>query len=73
MRRFARAFVLAGVPLQVLFLVLVDLGSLAALRQEPVGPGLGWWVGFVAVNAVCLGAGVVLWRFVRAELRGGAR
>jgi hypothetical protein len=68
MRRFARAFILAGVPLQVLFLFLVDLGSLASIGDEPMSAG--WWVSFVLVNVVCLSAAVLLWRFVRAGLRG---
>ncbi len=61
--RLARSFVRAGIPLQLVLLLLVDLGSLAALRQHEAGPG--WWALFIGVNGALVAAVVLLLRWSR--------
>lgn len=62
--RVARSFIRAGIPLQLVLLLLVDLGSLAALRQNEAG--LGWWTLFVTVNAALVTTILVLFRWSRS-------
>ena len=63
--RVARWFIRAGIPLQLVLLLLVDLGSLAALRSHEADAG--WWALFVAVNAALAAAIVVLFRWSRTS------
>jgi hypothetical protein len=50
---------------QLVFLLMVDLGTIHAMRQGLVA----WYhyIGLVVVNLVCLGAAFVMWRWLRDQ------
>ena len=54
---------------QLVFLGLVDTGTIVAMRQGDVS----WvhYVGFAVVNAICLAISVLMWRWLRGQ-RGHA-
>jgi hypothetical protein len=51
---------------QLVFLFLVDWGTIHAMRQGRVSSWVHY-VGIVAVNLVCLGASFVMWRWLRQQ------
>ena len=63
--RRASWFIRAGITLQLVLLLLVDLGSLAALRTHDASAA--WWLLFVAVNAALATAVLVLLRWSRTS------
>jgi hypothetical protein len=73
-RRIADGFIRVGLLLQVVFLVLVDWGTIAAVLEQPELPWLHL-VGLVVVNLLLVPAAVVAWRWIpRSDVeRSGAR
>jgi len=59
----ADSFIKLGFWSQILFLGLVDWGTLVAFSNEP--PAWQHWLAFGVVNVVLLATAVVVWRWLR--------
>lgn len=65
-RRFADAFIRFGLIMQVVFLLLVDWGTIAGIVHQRRTP----WVhvaGLVVVNIVLLPAAALAWRWLKSR------
>ncbi|MDP6935011.1 MAG: hypothetical protein QGG40_18965 [Myxococcota bacterium] len=58
-------FIKLGFWSQLVFLALVDWGTLVAFSNQP--PPWYHWAGFVVVNLLCLTATVFVWRWLRHQ------
>ena len=68
-RRLSDGFIRVGVALQVVFLLMVDWGSIVGMRHEPEIPW-GHVAGMIIVNVVLLASAVVAWRWMLRAQRG---
>lgn len=71
-RRFADGFIRFGLLMQVVFLLLVDWGSIVGILHQRRTPW-GHVVGLVAVNLVLLPAAAIAWRWLRSKRAVAAR
>jgi hypothetical protein len=65
-RRLANGFIQLGLVMQVVFLLLVDWGSIVGILHQPRTPW-GHVAGLVAVNVVLFPAAWIAWRWLRAR------
>lgn len=71
-RRLADETIRIGVVLQVIFLLLVDWGTIAGIADEPEIPWLHV-IGLAAVNVVLFACSIVAWRWMGRAQRNQRR
>ena len=65
-RRLANGFIQLGLGMQVVFLLLVDWGTIAGILKQARTPW-GHVAGLVVVNLVLWPAAALAWRWLRSQ------